>query len=245
MWNRKTLKQRAKSVLRVNYWEGLGATAAVVGLSEAPVFLFIIPLCFAGIFFASMASNGTPDEVFPFVLLLYAIMYPIIIAAAILYIQPLMTGLYHYFNRAAGMRAKISDIFFGFRRGNYPKVMGAMAWRLLFIFLWTLLFYVPGIIKSISYSMVPFILSDNPRIGARRAMKLSMAMTKGYKWRIFVLGLSFLGWFLLGMLAAGIGVVFVEPYLYATMAELYAVLRARAIEAGITTVEELNLGQIA
>lgn len=67
-----------------------------------------------------------------------------------------------------------------------------MAWMYLFTALWSLLLIVPRIIKAISYIMMPFILADNPQIGYDRALKLSMAMTKGHKGAIFVLALSFI-----------------------------------------------------
>mgnify|MGYP006297391159 FL=1 len=66
-------------------------------------------------------------------------------------------------------------------------------------------------------------------------------MTMGEKLDIFVLDLSFLGWYLLGALALGIGVLFVQPYYDATNAELYFKLREKAIERGITTAEELRI----
>lgn len=76
-----------------------------------------------------------------------------------------------------------------------------------------------------AYFAVPFILAENPEMKAMEAMRLSREMTKGHKFSIFVLDLSFLGWYLLGLLACGIGMFFVTPYVQATYAELYAVLR--------------------
>src|SRR6056297_2768243 len=89
--------------------------------------------------------------------------------------------------------------------------------------------------------VVPYILADNPSIGHSRAIDLSKQMTMGEKFDIFVLDLSFLGWFLLGALALGIGVLFVQPYYDATNAELYFKLREKALYRGITTPEELTL----
>ncbi|MNE91711.1 hypothetical protein D3C80_1893560 [compost metagenome] len=91
--------------------------------------------------------------------------------------------------------------------------------------------------------MVPFILADNPNIGYRRAVDLSKQMTRGHKFRIFVLDLSFLGWIFLGLLVFFIGVLFVLPYINATKAELYLALRQQALKEGLTTEEELRLNQ--
>lgn len=75
------------------------------------------------------------------------------------------------------------------------------------------------------YLMVPYILSENPNMKASEVLRLSKEMMYGQKWSAFVLGLSFLGWQILGMLLCGIGTFFVQPYVDATFAELYAVLR--------------------
>lgn len=99
---------------------------------------------------------------------------------------------------------------------------------------------IPAMIKSYSYRMTPWILADNPQIGHRRALKLSIAMTHGHKMSIFVLDLSFIGWFLLGALACGIGVFFVTPYVMATYAELFAELRQSAVKQGYCTMEDLG-----
>jgi uncharacterized membrane protein len=88
---------------------------------------------------------------------------------------------------------------------------------------------------------VPYIVADNPDIGSKRAIELSNQMTKGEKWRMFVLDLSFIGWYLLGFLAFVIGTLFVMPYEDATKAELYLHLRERAVDRGLTSLDELNL----
>ncbi len=108
----------------------------------------------------------------------------------------------------------------------------------------SLLAAIPMIAKTISYSMAPWILADNPRIGARRALRLSMAMTRGQKLDIFVLYLSFTGWVLLAVLPAfcciPLGPMFLNPYLYATQAELYAFLKHGSVVRGECSMEELG-----
>ena len=76
-----------------------------------------------------------------------------------------------------------------------------------------------------SFLMVPYILSENPSMKSRDALKLSRQMMEGHKFNTFVLGLSFFGWELLGLMLCGVGILFVQPYVDATFAELYAVLR--------------------
>ena len=113
--------------------------------------------------------------------------------------------------------------------------------RGLYTFLWTLLLLIPGIIKSYAYRMVPYILADNPKMGADNAITLSRKMMDGNKFELFVLELSFLGWYLLGLLALGVGILFVNPYYNATEAQLYLVLREKAIGLGYCSYEDLNL----
>ena len=124
-------------------------------------------------------------------------------------------------------------------RDRYMNVVGIMFLRDLFTFLWTLVFIIPGIVKSYEYRMIPYILAENPTISRQRAFELSREMTMGHKWDMFVLDLSFLLWYLGGALLCGIGTLFVNPYPAATEAELYAVLRNNVLSQGITNTYEL------
>jgi hypothetical protein len=97
-------------------------------------------------------------------------------------------------------------------------------------------------IKSFSYSMIPFILADCPDVKATKAMKLSMIMMDGYKLKIFVMFLSFIGWGLLSVLTFGIlHIVFVNPYMYATHAGYYVEIRDEAIATGKIPREEFGM----
>ncbi|MCI5752532.1 MAG: DUF975 family protein [Oscillospiraceae bacterium] len=108
-------------------------------------------------------------------------------------------------------------------------------------FLWTLLFYIPGIIKAYQYSMTPYIKSENPRIGASRAIELSGIITNGHKWDLFVMDLSFYGWFILSGLTMNIlGVIYVIPYYNSAKAFAYEDLKAQAIAMGKINPMELD-----
>ena len=89
--------------------------------------------------------------------------------------------------------------------------------------------------------MVPYILADNPNIGINKAIELSNDMTRGHKLDMFVLDLSFIGWYILGMIPFGLGVLFVNPYFNATNAELYLVLRKEALNNNLCSYEDLAL----
>lgn len=108
----------------------------------------------------------------------------------------------------------------------------------------SLVLSIPLLIKTYSYRMTPWVLADNPRIGFRRALKLSRQMMRGNKFELFVLDLSFLGWYLLGLLAFVIGTWFVRPYHQATIAELYAILRKNTVSQGLATMEDFGFRAI-
>lgn len=91
----------------------------------------------------------------------------------------------------------------------------------IFTFLWTLLFIIPGIIKSYAYSMSGFILAENPEMTAKEAMQVSEKMMVGNKWRLFCLQFSFIGWQILCILSLGIGSLWLTPYTNAATAAFY------------------------
>lgn len=149
-------------------------------------------------------------------------------------------GKDRYFTLCRYNKIEFSELFSGFRGGYYMSNVKTMFIMNLKIFLWSLLLIVPGIIKSLSWMMVPYILAENPNISTERAMEISEKATYGEKWEIFVLGLSFIGWYMLGALACGIGVIFVMPYSEATHAELYGALRYKAVHTGICSKNEIG-----
>ncbi len=104
----------------------------------------------------------------------------------------------------------------------------------------SILFAIPLYIKTYSYRMTPWILADNPQIGFRRSLQLSRELTRGHKWSMFILDLSFIGWFLLGSITFGIGILFVMPYYLAVQAELFAALRTLGVNSGFCTMEEFG-----
>lgn len=104
---------------------------------------------------------------------------------------------------------------------NYVNTLTTYLLKMVFIFLWSLLFIIPGIIKRFSYAMTEFILVDNPKLTANEAITKSKEMMNGNKWRYFLLHLSFIGWYLLSILTFGIGFVFLAPYIKAAETAFY------------------------
>lgn len=113
---------------------------------------------------------------------------------------PLQVGItWFYLEIYDRTNPEITHIFNGFRR--YWKVIGASLLMGLFIFLWSLLLIIPGIIKAISYSQTLYIIKENPDIGVREAITESKRMMKGYKGKYFLTILSFIGWVLVPIIA--------------------------------------------
>ena len=138
---------------------------------------------------------------------------------------PLEVGCQSFFLRNAQAPAELGELGRGFR--SYWPTVGAMFLRDLFLLLWSLLLIVPGIVKSYSYRLTPYILADNPGMKGTDAITLSRRMMDGQKWNAFVLDLSFIGWELLSALTGGLlGIFYVNPYRDCTNAELYHTLKA-------------------
>ncbi|MDL2319267.1 DUF975 family protein [Eubacteriales bacterium OttesenSCG-928-A19] len=130
-------------------------------------------------------------------------------------------------------------MFNGFHR--YTQSLIGILWMDLWIFLWSLLLVIPGIYKSLAYSMTPYLIADNPDLDPRKALKVSMAITNGHKAEILVMYLSFFGWLLLSGLTMGIlYVVYVGPYMELSMAGLYEALLDDALDSGAVTQSDLS-----
>jgi uncharacterized membrane protein len=154
---------------------------------------------------------------------------------------PLDVGAKQYYKQAAQGDVNLNYLAYSFEKGKYLSIVKSMLLMNVQNFLWFLLLVVPGIVKTYSYSMVPYLLADNPKMGAKRAIEISNRMTRGHKWKIFVLDLSFIGWYVLGTILLMMGTLFVLPYVQATKAELYLELRRRALDKGTCIRAELGL----
>lgn len=129
-----------------------------------------------------------------------------------------------FLNNSRGETPKIEDIFGGFKTELGRNIVAGL---LVYIFtaLWTLLFIIPGIIKSYAYSMTFFICKDNPDMDASDAIAASKEMMKGHKWELFCLNFSFIGWYILCILTLGILSFWVGPFVQAANAEFYENLK--------------------
>lgn len=104
---------------------------------------------------------------------------------------------------------------------NYWHKVWAMLWAHILTVLWSLLFIIPGIIKSFSYAMTPFIIEEYPELTATEAIHRSRMMMHGHKFDLFWLLLSFIGWGILNIFTLGIGTLWLVPYMETSMAAFY------------------------
>lgn len=114
---------------------------------------------------------------------------------------------------------KIEDMFSGFKDFVKSFVLGILIF--IFVFLWSLLLIVPGIIMAFAYSMSFFIMKENPELSANEARKKSIELMRGNKWKYFCLMFSFIGWILLSILTFGILLLWVVPCMQTASAEFY------------------------
>lgn len=143
-------------------------------------------------------------------------------------VMPVISWSFSIIFLAALRRKKIEaqGLFVGFN--YFGKIWAMSALSFLFVFFWSLLLVIPGIIKAFSYSMAPYILADHPNMKALDAITASRAMMHGNKWRLFCLQLSFFGWALLACLTFGIGELWLIPYMETATASFYEDIKNKA-----------------
>ncbi|MGH0565320.1 DUF975 family protein [Bacillus tropicus] len=133
--------------------------------------------------------------------------------------------------------ARIGHIFRWFTEGSkFIKSFLLYMVVNIYIFLWCLLFIIPGIIKSFSYAMTYFIINDHPEYSINQAITESRRMMDGHKMEYFILCLSFIGWFILSCITLGIGFLWLIPYFYTTSAAFYEEIADEYYEKTIPTL---------
>ena len=230
MWNRQELKARGKDAFQRNYWPCVGV-AFILGILTASSGSSARGGSDNGESLKNVFQNAS-DSMGISVGALIGIIVGIIGVGLVIGLvvswfvkNPFEVGCRSFFLKNTMENATFGCVMDGFR-GNYGRVVVTMLLRDLLIFAGTLLFVIPGIILTYSFRMVPYILAENPNVEATEALKMSREMMLGNKWNAFVLDLSFLGWILLTICTCGIlGIFYVNPYIYATDAELYQAIK--------------------
>ena len=225
MWNRQQVKEQAKQIMKRNYWKMFVVTLIASTLTGEKTTIIERVQDFT--------SNNHSYDAQP---IFYSsnfelIFYSFISIASILGIlytifigNVIVVGKNGYFIKNHDENPELGEIFKGFK-GNYLNVVKIMFLMDLKTLLWLLLFIIPGFVKAYEYSMIPYLLAENPNLSADEAFSLPKQMTTGQKMDLFVLDLSFIGWIILGLICCGIGILFVLPYPEATRAEVYLNLK--------------------
>lgn len=248
MWTREQLKTRAKEVLRASYWKALLVSVILFFVGAAGDYRYSnsgsnTNYRFNNSFKYNRGLSLDLSEYFPIlaiggiiiiIVILFVILFSIFIS------NPLLVGGKKYFLKSTEMDFEMNNLGYAFNKARYSNIVKTMFIKNLFLFFWYLLLFIPGIIKSYAYRMVPYILCDNPNMDYHKAIELSVSMTDGHKFDIFVLDLSFIGWHILSRFIPFIGKFLVMPYTSATDAELYLVLKDNAIGKGLCDPNELT-----
>ena len=228
MWTRAMLKTNARAALKKNY-----VNVVIASL----IFAFI-----SGAFGSSSAGNrgassftagNLSKDFISFLTMILGIIIIIGIIGILLTIfvfNPLKVGIQKFFIENHYSNSGLSSLLWAFKT-NYSNTVKTMFLMQVYLFLWSLLFAIPGIIKSYSYRLVPYILADNPDMNSDDAITLSREMMNGQKFEVFVLDLSFFLWWILSSITFNIvGIFYVFPYIYATDAELYLAIKNGSVD---------------
>lgn len=233
MWSIKELKEKGRFALKANYWKSVLCAFIISILTQGTT-------TYSRVNSTSENTQQKIDEitqslnnfsqsekamaallVFLTVAGISTVLIIVTLAIKIFLLNPLQVGCYGFFNdNVRNGDASLDSLKTGFN--NYTHTFVTLFLRDAFLVLWTLLFIIPGIIKSYSYRMVPFIVRDNPDLSATEAITLSRQMMDGNKWRAFLFDLSFIGWALLGLITFNlVNIFWTNPYRQNANAALY------------------------
>lgn len=132
---------------------------------------------------------------------------------------------------------RLTNNSFSLGFGNWLHVVWGMILSTIYIFLWTLLLIIPGIIKSYSYALTPYILVEHPEMSANEAIEESMRLMDGHKFDLFYLQLSFIGWAILSILSLGLGFFWLIPYQMTAQAAFYRDIKNEAMPLQDNVIE--------
>ena len=246
MWTRALLKQNGKQAFLRNYWTCVlvSVIAAILtgGLGISSNYNFNQEDMTSALKGKSVYElvSAMPMHIMLYLLMAILIGLVVGICVSILVSNVVQVGHIRFYLENREHKTSVGQLFYGFQNRRYGTTVLIMFLRGLYIFGWSLLFIVPGIIKSYAYFMVPYILAENSELDRRRIFELSSKMMEGHKWEAFELSLSFIGWIFLGILTSGMtNIFYTQPYVSATFAEFYSALKAEAKMKGILQEGEL------
>jgi uncharacterized membrane protein len=203
------LKRQARLSLRGKW--GLAVLLTLIVFLINIILPLIVEIIISGGFTQWLFQDETPLGASIFSTLLYIVLLPLTIAV-----------YWFYLTLVRKENPDLYKVFSIYKDGkNTLKLIYASILQGIFLFLWTLLFIIPGIIKSMSYSQMFFLLRDFPKLTVLEAISESKKRMKGLKWKYFLMNLSFIGWGILCLFSLGIGFFWLIPYIGATTAIFY------------------------
>lgn len=227
MLKSKELRAKAWNSLKDKYWmafivvivSGLLVSIGTGLVSAAQSMMDIVNMVDPSEMDSTMELGAVVINIMAFVLCIAGLMISIFIGNAA------SVGLTNYFIKNTNSTPAFADAFSGFKV-RYRRNIGTLLLVGIKVVLWSILFVIPGIIKSYEYAIIPHILADDPEISSKDAFKKAKEMMNGNKFRLFKLNISFIGWYVLCFVTFGIGTFFLMPYINAATAEFYVELKS-------------------
>ena len=162
-------------------------------------------------------KNSLPDSL---AIIIWVLLLSMNMGIASLYIRVIK-------NQYQGFGKEFSNAFKVSFDKHYFKKVGAMLVKYLLIYLWSLLFIIPGIVEYYKLYFVEYILAEYPGLTISQAKNLSKTLTNGHKGELFKMDLSFIGWGLLTIMTCGIVGIYAVPYIFTTRALYYENFKIR------------------
>ena len=204
--NFKDLKTKAKESLKGHYGEAIKILL---------INMVIAAIC-GGIVGGILGVTGVKEEIMATVLDVVSIIYTCLVGF----------GLVSFFLKISRNEEVTWKELFSKTNMFVPYLVITLLVG-IFVFLWSLLLIIPGIIAALGYSQVYLVKLDNPEMGDFDAIKKSKELMRGHKWEFFLLNLSFIGWIILGAFTFGILYLWLIPYMEVTMCNFYNELVAK------------------
>ena len=236
MFPRKEIKANSRAALKANYWSVIGIlflgsilSGLVVGCASIPGTI------------AQTTATLAGEVYIPETSLFTSCLYIVGVLLSLIFEVGIARFAYRVYR---GDAPELGDLFVAFKDGNFGRVLGGMILVTIYTFLWSLLLIIPGIIKAYQYSMMPYLLIDRPDLSIKECFAMSKKMTSGFKWSLFVLELSFIGWAILAVFTLGIlDIFFVTPYLTLAMGGAYDYLKRTRMDDGTAATEQAVEGE--
>lgn len=234
MFNRGSYKKAAKEQLKGRW--NVPVLSTLLTVAMAAVFSGGMFLVFADSIQTNFNMGGGsfdvgihgPKESTPFSFLICFVLAAFVLAQK------------HVFELMSKNPAPVSFGDFVDGLGQWWQAVRGFVWQYLWVWLWSLLFIIPGIVKKYSYSMMFYIMAENPKMPVRKAMNLSKELTRGYKGELFVTDLSFIPAFLLGVISCGVGFLWISPYYQTTYTNIYHALKQFALDSKRVALEDFE-----